>query len=89
MTMQCRACSDAEHDPTMDVFRRGCMSCEARALASLGAHVESFERRCITPQYRAALEALFGARWQEGHALVKRWGSKITSAAARRKEKVA
>ncbi|WP_128003445.1 hypothetical protein [Piscinibacter defluvii] len=85
--MRCKACADAEREPTRDEFHRGCMSCEARALASLGAHVESLERRCITPQYRAALEALFGEAWMQGHEHVKRWAGKITSAAARRKEK--
>lgn len=85
--MTCKACTDAEREPTRDEFRRGCRSCEARALASIGAHVESLELRCITPQYRATLEALFGETWKEGHELVKQWAQKITSAAARRREK--
>lgn len=87
--MQCRECARAEHNPTRDGFHRGCMSCEARALASLGAHVESLELRCITPQYRATLEALFGERWEDGHREVKRWAQRITSASAHRKEKAA
>lgn len=83
--MHCRACARAEHDPTRDDFARGCMSCEARALASLGAHVESLERRCVTPQYRATLEALFGERWEEGHRLVRHWGAKIASCATHKR----
>lgn len=85
--MKCQSCARAEHDPMRDDFARGCISCEARALASLGAHVESLERRCITPQYRATLESLFGESWMLGHEHVKRWASRITSAAARRREK--
>lgn len=83
--MTCRACTDAMREPTRDEFRRGCRSCEARALASIGAHVESLELRCITPQYRATLEALFGERWEEGHRLVRHWGAKIASCATHKR----
>lgn len=87
--MSCKACTDAMREPTRDEFHRGCRSCEARALASLGAHVESLERRCITPEYRSTLEALFGDGWQEGHRLVKLWAQRITSASVARREKQA
>jgi len=85
--MKCQSCARAEHDPMRDDFARGCMSCEARALASLGAHVESLERRCITPEYRSTLEALFGDAWKDGHELVKLWAQRITSASVARREK--
>ena len=87
--MVCKACSDAERDPTRDEFRPRCRGCEARALASIGAHVESLELRTLTPQYRATLERIFGAEWQEGHQLVRDWGQRITSAATQRKARAA
>lgn len=83
--MTCKECTDAEADPTRDGFKTHCRSCEARALASIGAHIESSELRAITPQYRATLERIFGEDWKAGHELVRTWGQRIAAAAALRK----
>lgn len=87
--MKCRECTQAEANPMRDGFTAHCRSCEARALASVGAHVESAERGAITPQYRAALERFFGDDWKQGHQQVKAWGQRITEAAARKKARAA
>lgn len=83
--MTCKNCRDAEDDPTRDGFTARCRGCEARALASIGAHIESLEAGAITPHYRATLERIFGSDWKHGHDLVRKWGSRIASVAARRK----
>lgn len=76
--MGCPACAAAESTPNRDGFEQDCCGCKARALAATGAHLESAERGGITPQYREALEKLFGAdAWREGHELVKGWAIKI------------
>jgi hypothetical protein len=73
----CPACAAAESTPNRDGLERDCRGCTARALAATGAHLESEQRGGITPQYRAALEKLFGAGWREGHELVKGWACKL------------
>lgn len=83
--MTCRECIDAERDPTRDGFMARCRSCEARALASIGAHIESAEKGVMTPHYRAKLERVFGADWKQGAELVKTWASRITAASVQRK----
>lgn len=83
--MSCRACRDAERDPMRDDFIAHCRGCEARALASVGAHVESQEIGAMTPHYRSTLERFFGDDWKQGHELVKAWADRITAANARQK----
>lgn len=85
--MTCKHCRDAEEqdDPTRDPFTAHCRSCKARALASIGAHVESQEMGAITPHYRSVLERIFGDDWKQGHELVRTWGRRITAAATRQK----
>ena len=83
--MSCRYCTEAKSNPTRDGFAKGCRSCEARALASIGAHIESQDLGVITPHYRATLERVFGAEWKQGGELVKTWGQCITAASTRTK----
>lgn len=80
--MSCKACELAERDPRKDMLHKGCMSCEARALASIGAHVESAEAGAITPRFRAVLERLFGEDWKQGHELVRKWAKRIAEISA-------
>lgn len=76
--MACPSCTAAERTPNRDGFEQDCRSCKARALAATGAHLESEQRKGITPQYREALEKMFGAdAWREGHELVKGWARKL------------
>ena len=83
--MTCKDCRDAESNPVRDGFTARCRGCEARALASIGAHIESQELGSMTPHYRATLERVFGADWKQGAEQVKAWAQRITEAAARRK----
>lgn len=83
--MNCRECLLAESDPSRDGFVPRCRSCEARALASIGAHIESKEVGVMTPHYRATLERVFGADWKQGADLVKTWGQRIAAVSARKK----
>lgn len=82
--MSCRHCTEAKSNPTRDGFAKGCRSCEARAIASIGGHIESVELGVMTPRYRAQLERVFGSDWKQGDELVKDWGQLIAAAAARR-----
>jgi len=81
--MSCRACTDALADPRRDDYAARCDGCLARALAAIGGHIESVEAGAVTPQYRRALEKLFGDRWRAGDAEVRVWGDRITAARRR------
>lgn len=85
--MSCKACELAESDPRKDMLHKGCMSCEARALASIGAHVESTEAGAMTPRYRSVLERLFGDDWKKGHELVRKWAKRIAEISAHERAK--
>ena len=79
--MACPSCTAAERTPNKDGFEDDCRSCKARALAATGAHLESEERKGITPAYRQALEKMFGAEsWRDGHELVKGWAKRMKGA---------
>lgn len=75
--MTCEACVEAKSQPNAPSFTPGCESCQARALAVIGAHLESEEAKTMTEQYRTALGKCFGERWKEGHEMVKEWGAKV------------
>lgn len=81
--MSCPACAAAASDPTVDIWRNGCYSCQTRAFAALGSHIESQQIGALTPSYRNALERVFGERWKEAHQSVKAWGEKIKAATRR------
>jgi len=87
--MTCESCRLAETEPTRYGFENGCRSCSARALAAIGAHTESLERKALTADYRSALEKLFGEQWRDGHELVKVWGGRIRSMAASQQARAA
>ena len=78
--MTCTACTDAMTSPRSATFTPSCESCDARALAATGAHEESARVASITPAYRTALVALFGAEsaeWMAGHEAVKAWDARM------------
>lgn len=76
----CPACAKAELCPTTGLMQAGCMGCEARGLARSPSFYEAAKAEAMTPQYRGALWALFGEKWQEGHELVKAWAAKLEAA---------
>lgn len=73
----CKFCHDAESAPRSDAFGNGCMSCSARAIAAIGAHLESREAKQMTVHYLSVLRSMFGENWKEGAEMVKAWGEKI------------
>lgn len=72
----CPQCSDAMRNPTWHLFKVGCMSCEARALA--------VTRADLVEDYRGAVERVFGERAKEGHRLVKEWVQRVKQRRAAR-----
>ena len=85
--MSCADCDRAKVNPTRDAFTAHCEGCKARALAAIGAHIESQALKVITPQYRTALEKVFGERWKQGAELTKQWAERIEAAAKHGKVK--
>ncbi len=67
----CPACAEAE-----------CKSCAARDLARGPAFFEASLAGALTPTYRSALQAAFGADWLKGHDQVKYWAEKLGRARA-------
>lgn len=74
--MTCRSCTAAERDPMHAEMRAGCMGCEARALALVLGTTAPGEPEA----HRRTLEALFGAEWETGRALVQDWSAAIKAA---------
>jgi hypothetical protein len=54
-----------------------CPSCEARALAVSHIYEQSAAAGTMTKEYRKSLGQVFGERWKDGHAMVKKWADKM------------
>ena len=76
---ECFACAIAKVNPRAARFDAGCSECSARALAGDPRFHAATQSNTITPAYRAALQAVFGAGWKEGHERIKEWAKKMTS----------
>lgn len=83
--MSCRSCDLCLKDPRANEYTPRCFSCEARAVAAIGAHIESQALKVMTPHYRGVLEKIFGDRWKEGGAEVKNWGARIDASTKHKK----
>ena len=77
--MICSSCALAQSEPASDVYTAGCTSCKARALAAVGAHVDSQKIGSITPKFRQVLEDVFGDEWKAHATAVKDWGQRISA----------
>ena len=75
--MTCPACARAQLNPAQYDYTNGCDSCQARALAAIGVHVESQELGSVTPQFRDVMERVFGDGWKAHAAAVRDWGQRI------------
>jgi hypothetical protein len=71
----CHACQEAIKSPSSGMYHADCMDCQARMLSKSPAHFESARLGKITAEYRAALLAVFGNDWLEGHQKVKAWAA--------------
>lgn len=76
----CPACAMAESNPLTGMYRACCSQCKARALASgpeLHAAVQAGD---MTPEYKQALQRLFGDDWEAAHLRVKAWKKRLKGA---------
>lgn len=77
--MTCRECTEAMDEPRRSEFGADCEGCKARAMAAIGAQLESKQAGRMTQQYRNALHKMFGDRATQGHAAVLEWAGRIDS----------
>ena len=84
--MTCDACDKAKADPRSEEWTAHCQSCEARALALMGAHLESEAAKRITREFQTTLTRLFGADWKKGAEMVKEWAGRVRRANAKGKQ---
>jgi hypothetical protein len=68
---------EAAANPQSGYYHAGCMECSARMLAQGPEHWEAMAVSQFTPRYAAALKAVFGKQWQQGHERVRAWSKKI------------
>lgn len=73
----CADCSRAETNPRTARFTATCLECSARALAQSPLYFESSRGEAMTPEYRAALEAVFGEDVRQGHDATRAWANRI------------
>lgn len=79
----CEACTQAEQNPLSGLYQADCDGCKVRAVANGREIFEASKAGRITPDYRRALEGLFGAdKVDEAHARVKAWKQKMKDANA-------
>jgi hypothetical protein len=76
--MTCPACESAEQNPTSGLYQANCDGCRVRAIAGGRELFEASKAGRITPEYRRALQGLFGDdKVEEAHARVKAWREKL------------
>ena len=73
----CDACTTAAANPHTGHFTAGCFQCSARMLAHSPEYHETRAQGKPSERYKQALLRVFGDRWKEGAAEVKRWGEKL------------
>lgn len=74
--MTCPACAEAMRNPNTGMYRAGCKECSARALAAAPAHFLAAQAPKLLPEYKNALQAVFGDDWRAGHLRVKAWSQR-------------
>ena len=72
----CPACTEALANRWCGMYHADCRECSARALSHSPMYFAADSADAMTPAYRDALQALFGADWIDGHAMVKRWAER-------------
>ena len=81
----CDACDNAQHQPLWGGFQANCLPCMARMLAHGPAFWQSRQAGKLTPEYRRALEAIFGTEHEQWHETVKEWSARIDQAKTEQK----
>lgn len=77
--MTCTACTAFERNHNSGAYCTACAECTARGLARSLRFFLAAKAAAITPDYRSALQAAFGADWQAGHARVKACAERIAA----------
>lgn len=68
----CPSCAAASASAESGAYHAHCLGCQARSLAQGMAFFGSQQAGAMTPEYRAALRAVFGPDGaRDGHAAVK------------------
>lgn len=73
--MICEACETARRNPLSGLYRSDCPECSARSLADSPFYHEAAQANAITPAYRDALRAFYGAAWRDWHQRVRAWAA--------------
>ena len=73
----CQSCEKSEETGIPGFLSRGCIDCQARALANGPLYFASAKDGKPSPEYKAALVRVFGAEgWKSGHQLVRQYAGK-------------
>lgn len=67
MGSDCEACSK----PSSGLYITRCRECSVRHLSRSLSYWKAKQAGKMLPEYKQALEAVFGSEWQEGHKMVK------------------
>ena len=81
----CDACDNAQRQPLWGGFQAQCLDCMARMLAHSQPFGQSRKAGKMTPEYRRALEVVFGTEWEKWHQITKTWAELIDQAKAEQK----
>lgn len=68
---ECWGCASARSNPRSGSYVVDCDLCEARRLAQSPEFAEAEKAGTLTPNYRTALQVVWGERWVDGHSKVK------------------
>ncbi len=75
----CESCAKAEETGIPGFLDASCIDCTVRGLAGGLMYFNAAKAGKVTEPYRAALEKAFGAKWRNGHQLVKEYAARIAS----------
>lgn len=67
----CEACNTAEQNPLSGLYYTKCKDCSVRHLSRSLSYWKAKQAGKMLPEYKQALEAVFGSEWQEWHKMVK------------------
>lgn len=73
MTSSCNECTKAAADPYTGVYSMDCDDCYARLLANSPGFHASMGAMKFRRDYLDALKSRWGANWETGHRIVRKW----------------
>jgi hypothetical protein len=73
----CTDCTQAGRIWHWGGYHAACKGCQTRALSKGLGFFKSQRDNHMTREYRAALQAIYGETWREGHELVKAEAKRI------------